>query len=172
MRSAKRPGKVFGENFRQKSPSKTLKDIGSPELCRLPRLSKHFGRDMSIPSGIKDACRTVNGPTIKSIAWLHHPNPLPLCRNRYLYDTACSIIRLMTQTDKLLERMRNNPRDWPIESLEMVAKRFGIVVRKPPGVHIVFQHEASALEVSVPAHRPIKPVYIKQFLALIDDIRS
>jgi hypothetical protein len=77
----------------------------------------------------------------------------------------------MTQADKILERMRNNPRDWRIESLEAVAKRFGIAVRKPPGSHVVFQHDASLLEVSVPARRPIKPVYIKQFLALIDDIR-
>ncbi|MGH8628454.1 MAG: type II toxin-antitoxin system HicA family toxin [Gammaproteobacteria bacterium] len=78
----------------------------------------------------------------------------------------------MAKTDKTLERMRNNPRGWRIESLEAVAVRFGIVVRKPPGSHVVFQHEASVLEVSVPAHRPIKPVYVKQFLALIDDIRS
>jgi len=77
----------------------------------------------------------------------------------------------MTQADKVLDRMRKNPRDWRIESLETVAKRFGIVVRKPPGSHVVFHHGASVLEVSVPANRPIKPVYIKQFLALIDDIR-
>lgn len=85
---------------------------------------------------------------------------------------ACSIIQKVTQADKILERMRNNPRDWRIEALETLAKRLGIVVRKPPGSHVVFQHDASVLEVSVPAHRPIKPVYVKQFLALIDDLRS
>jgi predicted RNA binding protein YcfA (HicA-like mRNA interferase family) len=78
----------------------------------------------------------------------------------------------MTRVDKILEQMRNNPRDWRIESLEMVAKRFGIVVRKPAGSHVIFQHDASVLEVSVPAHRPIKPVYVKQFLALLDDIQG
>ena len=93
-------------------------------------------------------------------------------KHRWSYDTACSIMQKVTQADKILERMRNNPRDWRIESLETVAKRFGIVVRKPPGSHVVFQHDASVLEVSVPGHRPIKPVYVKQFLALIDDLRS
>lgn len=78
----------------------------------------------------------------------------------------------MPKTDKILARMRNNPRDWRIESLEAVAARFGITVRKPAGSHVVFQHDASVISVTVPAHRPIKPVYVKQFLALIDDVRS
>ncbi len=83
-----------------------------------------------------------------------------------------SIISPVSKVDKLLDQMRRNPCDWRIESLEAVAARFGIKVRKPAGSHVVFQHEASAIAVTVPAHRPIKPVYIKQFLALIDDLRS
>lgn len=55
---------------------------------------------------------------------------------------------LMSKTNKILDQMRNNPRDWRIESLEAVAKRLGIKVRKPPGSHVI----------------------IKQFLALVDDI--
>lgn len=78
----------------------------------------------------------------------------------------------MSKADKTLDRMRNNPRDCRIESLEAVAARFGITVRKPAGSHVVFQHEESVISVTVPAHRPIKPVYVKQFLALVDDVRS
>jgi predicted RNA binding protein YcfA (HicA-like mRNA interferase family) len=76
----------------------------------------------------------------------------------------------MTKSEKLLERMRRNPRDWRIESLESVAGRYGIQVRKTGGSHFVFLHPDSEIAVTVPFKRPIKPVYIAQFLALVDDI--
>jgi predicted RNA binding protein YcfA (HicA-like mRNA interferase family) len=76
----------------------------------------------------------------------------------------------VTKRGKTLERMRANPRDWRIEDLEAVAARLGIAVRKPGGSHVVFQHPASEIEVTVPARRPIKPPYIRKFLELVDDI--
>jgi predicted RNA binding protein YcfA (HicA-like mRNA interferase family) len=76
----------------------------------------------------------------------------------------------MGKAEKLLEKMRANPRDWRIESLEAVARRYGISVRKTGGSHFVFIHPDSELMVTVPFKRPIKPVYIFQFLALLDDI--
>jgi hypothetical protein len=39
----------------------------------------------------------------------------------------------MTKADKILDRMRANPRDWRIEDLEAAAKRLGLTVRKPGG---------------------------------------
>ncbi|MDL1864913.1 type II toxin-antitoxin system HicA family toxin [Betaproteobacteria bacterium PRO5] len=57
-----------------------------------------------------------------------------------------------------------------MESLQVVAKRYGIEVRKPGGSHFVFMHPDSELAVTVPYMRPIKPVYITQFLVLLDDI--
>ncbi len=74
--------------------------------------------------------------------------------------------------DKILAKMRVNPRDWRIASLETVASRCGVTVRKSGGSHAVFSHDSSPVAVTIPAHRPIKPVYIRQFLALIDDIES
>lgn len=74
----------------------------------------------------------------------------------------------MTAAEKQLARMRNNPRGWLIGELETVAQRHGLTVRKPNGSHVIFQKPGCPLEVSVPAHKPIKPVYIRQFLVLID----
>lgn len=74
----------------------------------------------------------------------------------------------MSKQDKSLQALRVNPRDWRIEQLEALARHLGLKVRKPGGSHVVFQKDDCPLEVSVPAHRPIKPVYIAQFLALID----
>jgi hypothetical protein len=76
----------------------------------------------------------------------------------------------MTRADKIVERMRRNPRDWRVESPEAVARRSGVEVRKTGGSHFIFLHADSEIAVSIPFNRPIKPGYIVQFLALIDDI--
>jgi predicted RNA binding protein YcfA (HicA-like mRNA interferase family) len=76
----------------------------------------------------------------------------------------------MSKADKLLEKMRRNPRDWRMESLEATARRYGVDVRKTGGSHFVFLHPDLELAVTVPFKRPIKPIYITQFLALLDDI--
>lgn len=86
-----------------------------------------------------------------------------------LIDTTDSIIS-MTRADKLVERMRSNPRDWRMESLETVARRYGVEVLRTGGSHFIFLHADSEIAVSIPFNRPIKPVYVVQFLALIDDI--
>jgi hypothetical protein len=78
----------------------------------------------------------------------------------------------MSKAEKLLAKMRSNPRDWRIEELETVANRFGIDVRKTGGSHFVFMHPGSELAITVPFKRPIKPIYVLQFLALLDDIGS
>ncbi|MDN5849462.1 MAG: type II toxin-antitoxin system HicA family toxin [Nitrococcus sp.] len=76
----------------------------------------------------------------------------------------------MSKAEKLLARMRANPSDWRIEDLEAVARRFGIEVRKTGGSHFVFLHPDAELAVTVPFKRPIKAIYVTQFLALVDEI--
>lgn len=76
----------------------------------------------------------------------------------------------MSKIDKMLGQMRHNPKDWRIDSLEGIAKRIGMKVRKSGGSHVVFMHDSSDLIVTVPAKRPIKPIYIKQFLVLVNEI--
>ena len=78
----------------------------------------------------------------------------------------------MSRAAKSLEAMRANPRDWRIEDIEAVARAFGCNVRKSGGSHVYLTHEGTAVALSVPARRPIKPVYVKAFVALIDDVRD
>ena len=78
----------------------------------------------------------------------------------------------MSTADKLLENMRQNPRDWRIESLVTVARRYGAEIRNHGGSHHVFSFHEVELAVTVPAHRPIKPVYVKQFIVLIDLVKE
>lgn len=67
--------------------------------------------------------------------------------------------------------MRRNRRDWRIENLISIAERYGVQVRRPGGSHVIFSFGALG-EISVPDHRPIKPVYIKAFVALVDAMRG
>jgi predicted RNA binding protein YcfA (HicA-like mRNA interferase family) len=64
--------------------------------------------------------------------------------------------------------MEANPRNCRIESLKSVADAHGVVYRQPGGSHVIFRHPNGAM-LSVPAHRPIKPVYVKKFVRLIED---
>lgn len=74
----------------------------------------------------------------------------------------------MTTTHKLLAKMRHNPRDWRIEELETIAKYYGINVRKSGGSHFVFDHPEWVELLSIPSRRPIKPIYVKKLVSLID----
>jgi predicted RNA binding protein YcfA (HicA-like mRNA interferase family) len=74
----------------------------------------------------------------------------------------------VTRAIKILERMKANPRDWRIESLKAVAEVHGLVHRQPGGSHVIFRHPNGAM-LSVPTRRPIKPVYVKKFVRLVEE---
>ena len=75
----------------------------------------------------------------------------------------------MTAAAKILGRMRNNPTGWRIEDLKTVAARFNIQYRQQGTSHVTFRHPTGA-KLTVPARKPIKPVYVKKFLELIDEV--
>ncbi len=72
----------------------------------------------------------------------------------------------MNKATKLLEAMHTNPLDWRIEQLQTVARQHGIDWRHDGTSHCVFIR-SDGVTLPVPAHRPIKPIYIKKFVALV-----
>jgi hypothetical protein len=75
--------------------------------------------------------------------------------------------------DKLLERMRANPRDWRIEDVLTVCAAFDIACTAPrKGSHYKVKHESQAEMLTVPAARPIKPAYIEALVRFIDAVRG
>lgn len=74
----------------------------------------------------------------------------------------------MSRAEKVLEKMRRNPRDWRIEDLVQVAARQRLQVRNDGGSHYIFSAPGVDLHLTVPSRRPIKAIYIERFLALID----
>lgn len=71
---------------------------------------------------------------------------------------------------KTLQKIRKNPLGWRIEELQAVAEENFVDWRRPGrgGSHVIFSTPGVREIVSMPAKRPIKPIYIKQFLALMD----
>jgi hypothetical protein len=68
---------------------------------------------------------------------------------------------------KLLEAMRRSHLDWSLADLQTVAKQQSIAWRHKGGSHCVFVR-ADGRTLPVPARRPIKRIYIRMFLALVD----
>lgn len=73
----------------------------------------------------------------------------------------------MSKADKILVKMKSNLFDWRIESLKVVAKAHGVEWRQPGTSHVTFRHQ-NGQKITVPAHKPIKPIYVKKFIALIE----
>lgn len=72
----------------------------------------------------------------------------------------------MTNAERILQKMRNNPLDWRIGDLQTVARAYGIEWRQQGTSHVVFVR-ADGRTLPVPARRPIKPIYIKKFLEFV-----
>ncbi len=73
----------------------------------------------------------------------------------------------MSKLEKLLEKMQNNPNDWTISDLERIAEHYQIQIRQAKGSHVYFTFP-TGVTLSVPAKRPIKAIYIKTFLGLLE----
>ena len=67
--------------------------------------------------------------------------------------------------------MRNNQQDWTLADLERIANHFEIQLRSGKGSHVYFTFPNN-LSLSVPAKRPIKAIYIIQFLELLDALQN
>ncbi|MCM1512528.1 MAG: hypothetical protein NC112_05410 [Oxalobacter formigenes] len=78
----------------------------------------------------------------------------------------------MSKISKLLDAMKANPKDWRIEDLKTVARRLRIEIRNDGGSHHVFSYPGLSKAVSVPAHRPIKPVYIRAFVEFCNQVKE
>lgn len=73
----------------------------------------------------------------------------------------------MNAAARLVAAMRQNPNDWTLAQLQTVAAQHAITWRHRGGSHCIFVRP-DGRTLPVPARRPIKPIYVRKFLALID----
>jgi len=76
---------------------------------------------------------------------------------------------------KRLERMRDNPAaNWTLGDVEAVCQEFGISCEPPRGggSHYRIAHPGIPEKLTIPFKRPIKPVYIRHLVMLVDRVRQ
>jgi len=79
----------------------------------------------------------------------------------------------MAQGRKRLDLMRANPTSgWTISDIENVCGSFDIECNAPKGggSHYKIAHRSQFEILTIPARRPIKPVYIRQFVRFVEAV--
>lgn len=75
---------------------------------------------------------------------------------------------IMSKFKKLMLSLKSNPKgDWKIEDLKRIAHKLDIDYRQPGTSHVTFRFP-SGDKLTVPAHKPIKPIYIKMFIEILE----
>jgi hypothetical protein len=78
-----------------------------------------------------------------------------------------TVSNVVTKADKLLTQMRGNPAgDWTISDVQLVCVRLGWTCMPPTGggSHWKIAISGSDAILTIPAKRPIKPVYIRKLM--------
>ena len=80
----------------------------------------------------------------------------------------------MSRRAKLVAAMRGNPRaDWTIEDIVAVCSVYDIACKSPArGSHYTLKHAAIRGHLTIPARRPVKPLYIRLLLEMIDSLEG
>lgn len=76
----------------------------------------------------------------------------------------------MTQSQSLFARMTRNPRgNWTMRDIEALCEEHGMECTPPArgGLHYTIADPLGGFTLTLPAGRPIKPVYITVFLGLL-----
>ena len=78
----------------------------------------------------------------------------------------------MTRRQKQLEAMRRSPQgDWRIADVETLCREQGLLSSAPSGgSHSSVSHPSQPDILTIPARRPIKAIYIRKLIQMIDRV--
>ena len=74
----------------------------------------------------------------------------------------------MSKRLKRVLRIIKNPKDVTFEDLECVLLEFGFNKGEGSGDHFTFRKEGEPLIITVPKKHPVKSIYVKQVIKLLD----
>lgn len=79
----------------------------------------------------------------------------------------------MSKKSKREERMRNNPVGVSFDDLRSVMENHGFELEHGQGSHNVFKHKETKKSLTIPkSGNDVKPVYVKQAMAAIDELED
>jgi hypothetical protein len=75
----------------------------------------------------------------------------------------------MTRPDLLAQMRRNPAGDWTIADVERACRQAGVGCVPPTGggSHYKVSHPSQAEILTIPARKPVKPIYIKKLAAFL-----
>jgi len=78
----------------------------------------------------------------------------------------------MSKRRKRLERLRENPTNVSLDDLRHVLEDYGFEYKQTVGSHYTFSYALAGQTkiLVVPFKRPVKPIYVKRAIKLIDQI--
>jgi predicted RNA binding protein YcfA (HicA-like mRNA interferase family) len=74
----------------------------------------------------------------------------------------------MSKKDKLIKFIKNNPKNVRFEDLKKILEDIGYMARNRGGSHYIFTKENSE-PITIPYKRPVKIIYVKQVLRILED---
>jgi predicted RNA binding protein YcfA (HicA-like mRNA interferase family) len=74
----------------------------------------------------------------------------------------------MSQKEKLLKAMKNNPKNISFADIKKLLEDNGYIAYNSSGSHFVFRKEGFE-HIVIPHHKPIKAIYIKQVLSILGE---
>lgn len=96
--------------------------------------------------------------------------PAHLLKGPVLVTPADGMGDTLDALTKRINAMRQNPRDnWQAPDLQYLADRYRIKYRQDSTSHVTFTY-SGINPVVVPSRKPVKPIYIKQFLKMLDSV--
>jgi len=80
----------------------------------------------------------------------------------------------MTKREKRLQKLRQNPNNVSFEALQQVLLDFDFELKRSSGSHHTFSITIDGTPhiLVVPFRRPVKPVYVREALRLIERINN
>lgn len=78
----------------------------------------------------------------------------------------------MSQIQKLLQAIKRNPKDVPWEDIDRLLRYYGFECRHQGGSHYTYYHSELEEILTIPRRRPVKAVYVKQALRLIEKLKE
>lgn len=77
----------------------------------------------------------------------------------------------MSRMEKLLEKIRNNPKDVPYEDLDKLLRWAGFTrrIQRSGTSHFFFSKPGCPSLLTIPKKNPLKEVYVKLALKFIDE---
>lgn len=80
----------------------------------------------------------------------------------------------MGRREKLIESIKRNPKDVDFEDIDNLLKHYGCTVRQRGrgSSHYKYTHPAINWNLEIPKDKPIKAIYARRALEMIDDIKE